>query len=164
VVAVLDMTVAVVHVVDVALMRDRHVPAVDLVLVLMPLVRHVLAGLALIDVSLMGAMEMTVVCVVDVILVAEGHMTAARTMLVCVIGMGVVLGRTRHVRLLVRPWHAHQRAERDPGLSSRSRLDRRINIIILLCMHIWSWSRRRRVVEVGHATEWVTLGVSAVGR
>jgi hypothetical protein len=123
VVAVLDMAVAVVHVVDVVLMRDRHVPAVGLMLVLMPVVRYVLAGLALIDVSLMGTMEMTIVCVVDVILVAEGHMTAARTMLVCVIGMRAVRGRSRHVRLLVRPWHACQRTERGPGLSSWSRLD-----------------------------------------
>jgi hypothetical protein len=124
VVAVLGMTVAVVHVVDVVLMRDRHVPAVGLMLVLMPVMRHMVAGLALIDVSLMGAMEMTIMCVVDVIFVTEGHMTAARTMLVCVLGVRAVLGRTRHVRLLVRLGHAYQRTERGPGPSSRSRLDR----------------------------------------
>ncbi|GAB2839144.1 hypothetical protein GCM10027176_48920 [Actinoallomurus bryophytorum] len=135
VVAVLDMTVAVVHVVDVVLVRDRDMPAVDLMLVLMPVMRHVLAGLALIDVSLMGAMEMTIVCVVDMVLVAEGHMTAARPMLVCVIGMRAVLGRTRHVRPLVRPWHTPQRTERDPGSSSRSKLTARSNISILRCMH-----------------------------
>ncbi|MEV5831943.1 hypothetical protein AB0L25_40965 [Spirillospora sp. NPDC052242] len=64
-------------VVDVIVVRDRDVAAVEAVLMLVALVRRVFALAALVHVVLVHAVDVAVVCVVDVVIVLEGHVTAS---------------------------------------------------------------------------------------
>ncbi|MGP3957666.1 hypothetical protein ACTWPT_16825 [Nonomuraea sp. 3N208] len=86
------VTVSVVHIVDMIVMRDRHVPALGPVLVVMALMRGVRLRLALVHVIVMDAVQATVVDVVDVIVMRDGHVPAAGSMLVSVIDVLAVFG------------------------------------------------------------------------
>lgn len=77
VVAVNRVTAAVVHVVDVILVRDRHVTASFAVHMVMSLMHRVAGRLAFVVVTLMLAMNVTIVDVVDVIPVRNRHVTAS---------------------------------------------------------------------------------------
>ncbi|ANZ40576.1 hypothetical protein BBK82_35795 [Lentzea guizhouensis] len=88
VVPVMDgMAVAVVHVVHVITMRDSHMAAARTVIVTVVRVRLVIAGFALVDMSVVLPVEVAVVRVVDVITVRDGHMAAPVAVGVAVVGV-----------------------------------------------------------------------------
>lgn len=87
VVAVCSVPVPIMHIVDVVAVRHGDVAAVLVVFVGMLTMRFVPVLRALVRLLAHGPMEMTVVCVVDVPLMSEGHMTAPFA--VCVVSMVV---------------------------------------------------------------------------
>ena len=68
------VTTTVVDVVDVVTMRDRNMAATLAVLVAMPRVGNVLAGLALVVVAVVSFVQVSVVDIVDVVAVRDGDM------------------------------------------------------------------------------------------
>lgn len=86
-VAVRSVPMSIMHIVDVVAVRHGDVPAVLVVFVGMLTMRFVPVLRALVRLLAHVAMEMTVVCVVDVPLMSEGHMTAS--VAVCVVSMFV---------------------------------------------------------------------------
>ncbi|MGN9837265.1 hypothetical protein ACTMTI_03970 [Nonomuraea sp. H19] len=86
------VAVSVVHVVDVVVVRDGHVPALGPVLVVMALVRGVRFRLALVHMFLVDAVQATVVDIVDVVVMRDGHMSATRPVIVRVLGVPAVFG------------------------------------------------------------------------
>lgn len=84
---------AVVHVVDMITMRDRHVSATLAVDVVMAFVCAVLRRLALIEMSVVSPVEVPVVDVVHMISVGDRDMAAARFVNVGVIGVLLVYCR-----------------------------------------------------------------------
>ncbi len=112
------VAVTVMGVVDVALVRDRHVPASFTVCVLVGLVGGVIGGGALVDMVVVRPVQVTVVHVVDVVAVRDGGVSAALPVRVLVTSVGLVGDSGRHRVLPAvldgrRAWHArrlHRRA------------------------------------------------------
>ncbi len=71
---------SVVQVVDMVAVRHSHVPAPLAVRVLVRFMRRVLPGFAFIEMIVVGAVQMPVVHVVDVIVVGNGDMATPLTM------------------------------------------------------------------------------------
>lgn len=82
----------VVNVVDVAVVRDRHVAATLTMLVIMPGVLDMGGRVALVGVAIVESVQVPFVNVVDVAAVRDRRVAAALTMPVVVSGMWVVLG------------------------------------------------------------------------
>lgn len=92
--------VTVVQVVDMPVVRNRHMATALAVLVLMSAV-HLVAGLsALVHVVGMSAVNVAVMGVVGVVTVLERDVTTALAVLVRVVGMGAVVRSGGHLRLL----------------------------------------------------------------
>ncbi|ALU92341.1 hypothetical protein WQO_02590 [Streptomyces globisporus C-1027] len=85
------MTVAVVRIVHVVTVRDRHMPAALTVDVVVAGVLVMPGGLALVRVAVVLTVQMTVVRVVDVIIVRDRHVPTAFAVRVVVSGMRLVL-------------------------------------------------------------------------
>ncbi len=85
------MTVAVVHVVHVVAVRDRHMPAALIVDVVVAGMLVMPGGLALVRVAFVLTVQMTVVHVIDVIIVRDRHVPTAFAVRVIVSGMRLVL-------------------------------------------------------------------------
>ncbi len=98
------VAVAVVHVVDVVLVRYGHVPAPLAVLVVVTLVGGVSGSRALVDVVVVRLVEMPVVRVVGVVAVRDGDVAAAFAVGVGVVVVGAVFGGGGHVLLLDVPF------------------------------------------------------------
>jgi uncharacterized membrane protein YwzB len=96
-VAVLNMTVPVVDVVDVVVVRHGHVPASQFVLVIVAVVRGVTTRFAFVDVIVVGPVQVAVVDVVDVVVVRHGHVPASQLVLVVVVVVLAMLSRNTHV-------------------------------------------------------------------
>ncbi len=96
VVVVLGVAVAVVDVVHVVAVGHRDMAAAGTVLVGVAGVDGVAAGLTLVYVALVGAVQMPIVHIVDVVTVRNGDMAAAGTVLVGVVGVGSVRRGGRH--------------------------------------------------------------------
>jgi len=89
------MPVAVVHIVDVVPMRHRRVAAAVTMTVVMAEVFDVAAGLALVPVSVVLAVQVTVVGVVEVVFVLDPRMPALGAVAVGMPGV-LVMGGCRH--------------------------------------------------------------------
>ncbi|MFF3444915.1 hypothetical protein [Streptosporangium sp. NPDC002721] len=87
---------AVVDVVGVAVVRDRHVAAALTVPVFVPGMLDMGGRNALVGMVIMGSVQVPVVDVVDVAVVWDRRMTAALTVPVFVPGVRTMLGRNRH--------------------------------------------------------------------
>ena len=96
VVAMGHMAMTVMHVVGVVTVRDRDVSAVRPMLVGMPVVRHMLAGLTFVGMPLVAAVQVTVMNVVDMVLVRDGHVSTARPVVMRVVGVSAVHGHGSH--------------------------------------------------------------------
>ncbi|MDP4509321.1 hypothetical protein [Nonomuraea turcica] len=80
------------NVVDVIAVRHGHVPALGPVLVVMRIVRDVRLRLTLVHMILMDAVQATVVDIVDMLAMRDGHMAAAESVLVSVLDVLAVFG------------------------------------------------------------------------
>ncbi len=90
------VAVAVVDVVHVVTVRDRHVPAARTVFMVVTGVLLMPADLALVHVILVLTVQMTVVHVVDMTVVRDRHVSTALAVRMFVSGMLLVLHRCRH--------------------------------------------------------------------
>lgn len=90
------MAVAVVHVVDVIVVRHRDVAAILAVFVVVSVVGGVFGLLALVVVPVVAAMQVAVMHVVNVIAMRDGNVTAASTVHMVVADMLDVSDRRRH--------------------------------------------------------------------
>lgn len=100
------MTVAVVHVVHVVAVGDRHMPAALIVDVVVAGMLVMPGGLALVRVAFVLTVQMTVVHVIDVIIVGDRHVPTAFAVRVVVSGMRLVLQgccHAVHLHMLGRP-------------------------------------------------------------
>ncbi|WP_234428109.1 hypothetical protein, partial [Streptomyces badius] len=100
------MAVAVVHIVQVVAVPDRHMPAALTVDVVMAGVLVVPGGLALVRVAFVFTVQMTVMHVIDVIVVRDRHVSTAFAVRVIVSGMRLVLQgccHAVHLHMLGRP-------------------------------------------------------------
>lgn len=88
--------VPIMHVVGVALVRDRHVAAVRTVLVSVPLLGRVPARLALVDMAFVDTVDVTVVSVIGVVVVRERDVAAALAVDVLMAGVRGVLDGIWH--------------------------------------------------------------------
>ncbi|GAA4204021.1 hypothetical protein GCM10022252_62530 [Streptosporangium oxazolinicum] len=86
------VAMTVVNVVDVAVVRDRHVAAALTVLVIMPGVLDVGGRVALVGMVIVGSVQVPVVNVVDVAVVRDRRVAAPLTVPVVVSGVRAVLG------------------------------------------------------------------------
>ena len=83
---------AVVHVIDVAVVRDRRVAAALTMPVVVSGVLDMGGRAALVDMIVMGSVQVTVVHVVDVAVVRDRRVAAALTVPVVVSGVRTMLG------------------------------------------------------------------------
>jgi len=95
------VAVAVVHVVDVVLVRYGDVAAALAVLVVVPLMGAVAGARTFVDVGLVGLVEVAVVRVVGVVAVRDGDVAAALAVGVRVAVVRAVPGGGGHVALLL---------------------------------------------------------------
>lgn len=102
-VAVGRVTMPPVHVIHVIPVRYRDMTTPIAVRVVMPVVRHVTRRLALVEVTVMRAMQMSIVHVVDMVLMRHGDMAATNAMHVIVSGVFDVRGRHRNLQAVGSP-------------------------------------------------------------
>jgi len=117
VVAVRCVSAAVVDVVDVIAMRDRHMAtAIAMNMVVGRMHLMLAGGLAFVVVIVVSSMEMTVVYVVDVVAVRDGNMPAAFAMDVVMIDVFVVNRLGHRFSPPFQPSRACYRCSRTPTL------------------------------------------------
>lgn len=102
--------VAVVHIVDVVIVGNRHMPAALAVRVSMADVLMMAVALALVRVPFVATVQMAVVHKIDVIVVGNGHVPAAFAVHVIMSGVGPVLKGCRHAAHLHRFGPLHRRS------------------------------------------------------
>jgi hypothetical protein len=91
------VTVTLVHVVDMVLMRDAHVATALTVTVLVTRVLAVPGGRALVDVTVVPAMQVAVMHVVDMVPMRHGHVATPVSVGVLMLGMLQVRGSAHDV-------------------------------------------------------------------